>query len=59
MTLVFFIYHISLTRTARRTEPNMRCINDTNPDERQASIRGKNSPRAGASLFAEKTEEWV
>ena len=57
MTLVFFIYDISLTRTARRTEPNKHHTEDAEKDERQASIRGDNSPRAGASLFGKRTEK--
>ena len=59
IALVFFIYYISLTRSARRTKPNMHRRNTMNKDERQASILGENSPRTGAFLFMEKTEEWV
>ncbi len=51
IAFVFFIYYISPTRSARRTKPNMHRRNTMNKDERQASIRRGNSPRAGASLF--------
>ena len=56
---VFFVYYISLTRTARRTEPNKHRKNTMIKGEREASILGENSPRTGAFLFMEKTEEWV